>query len=537
MSRACPSGMLARPRQGGHRISDPSTRLHATCFSWRPTTHRRWNPADGGRVLPATGRQDRQEITHVPRRRAGAVRRDRRPRPQEVVLRPVPDRGAGRLDVPVIGVALSDWTTTRFREHAQAAVHASDDGHGCRVVDRLGARLSLVSGDYSDAATFQELARRLREGDVRSPVVYLAIPPSLFPTVIAGLASVGLHDTVAGGRREAVRPRPRVRAGGSTPVLHEHFDERAIFRIDHYLGKESVEDLLVFRFANTLPRADLEPQLRRQRAGHDGRDVRGRGARARSTTSVGAMRDVVQNHLLQVVALLAMEPPVGPDADACGTRRSRSCGRCARSTRPTLVRGQYDGYLDEPGVAPDSDRRDVRRLRLEIDSWRWSGVPFYVRAGKGLDDRRRSRQWSSCRSRRGCCSPTPARRGRTPNLIRFRLGPHDGVTVTVQAKTPGPGARDPGDRSRRRLRRTPRRPAGGLRAAAGRRPRGQPPPVRPPGRGRERLARRAARPDEPGPIHTYERGSWGPAEADDLLGGDHWHAPLDGAVDSTIEAR
>jgi glucose-6-phosphate 1-dehydrogenase len=427
-----------------------------------------------------------------------------------------------QLQVPVIGVARSDWTDKAFRQHAHDAIIAALPDAAAAVIERLLKRLDLIQGDYADPATWQTLERTLTKHKSVCAVYYMAIPPSMFPTVAQSLASVGLNQR---GRIVVEKPfgRDLHSARELTATLHSVFPEERIFRIDHYLGKESVEDLLVFRFSNTL----LEPVWNRnyvrsvQITMSETIGVEGRGS---FYDSVGAIRDILQNHLLQVLALVAMEPPVGPDSGYLQDEKAKVFAAMKPMSSASMVRGQYVGYRDEDGVATDSATETFVAAKLEIDSWRWAGVPWYVRCGKALTAAATDvvvelkDPPSLLFDEAG--GPTPMR-----NLIRLRLGKHDGVTFTLQAKTPGQHL----DSENVDI-------AVDFAAALGERQEayerllddalaGQP----------RRFARqdvveqtwRVVQPalDSPGPVHPYFRGAWGPAEADRILDGDTWFSP------------
>ena len=372
----------------------------------------------------------------------------------------------GRLHVPVIGVARSDWSDAGFRQHAHDSILATRPDAMAAVIDSLCARLDLVAGDYADIATFQTLAETLDRHHSTNAVFYFAIPPSAFPLVIESLETVGLTKR---GRVVVEKPfgRDLASARELNATLHKSFPEERIFRIDHYLGKESVEDLMVFRFSNVL----LEPVWKRnyvrsvQVTMAETIGVEGRGS---FYDSVGAMRDVVQNHLLQVVALLAMEPPVGPEADFLQDEKAKVFAATESICSSDVVRGQYVGYLDEEGVAPGSTTETFVAARLR-DRLVAVGRRAVLRPG------RQGARPVRHRGRRRVQRPSPpaVRRGRRahaapePGALPARQGRRRDLHVAGQV--PGPAHGQRGREPHGRLRGRPGRAAGRLRAAPGRR--------------------------------------------------------------------
>ena len=341
----------------------------------------------------------------------------------------------GRLHMPIIGVADSEWTDDDLRYRAREAV-AEHYGDGAEdvdagILDELCERLRFISGDYADRWTWRQLAELTV--DAKVPVAFLAVPPALFDAVVKGMADIDLAE-----RARVVVEKPFGRdltsARELNHTLHLYLDESQLYRIDHFLGKEPVQNLMVFRFANSL----LESVWNRNHVESvtvtmaESFGLEGRG---RFYDGVGAIRDVVQNHLLQIVALLTMEPPASKNQHAFLDEKVKVF-RAMRPLDPAnVVRGQVEGYRMEPGVAPDSDTETFAAMKLEIDSWRWSGVPFYIRAGKALARTVTEAVVEFKQPPRMLFSeedhlPDPGR-------LRFRMKPDDMITLTMQAKVPG----------------------------------------------------------------------------------------------------
>jgi glucose-6-phosphate 1-dehydrogenase len=423
------------------------------------------------------------------------------------------------LDCPMVGVAVEDWTTDKLREHARRCIEGTGEALDDEVFDRFAERLSYVQGDLSDAATYGRVADAIK--GTGSPVFYLEIPPSLFGTVVQGLSDAGLTKTA---RVVVEKPfgHDLASAVELAAELHRYIDESQLYRIDHYLGKLGLVEILHLRFMNSM----LQPVWDRNHlecvqitmAESFGVEERGR-----FYDPVGALRDVVVNHLMQVVAASAMEAPARKDAQTMKDAQVALFRAVAEADLAHYVRGQYDGYRKTADVAPDSTTETYAALRLDIENWRWAGVPFFLRTGKHLPITQTELRLVFKHPPRLGFSALG--RDAEPNQIVVRLDPSTGIRLVVEAhRSDAPGAEpitlDMEFASQGGEGPTPYEVLLHAAMIGDSTPFTRQDAVEETWRVMQPLL------DAPPLVHPYAQGSWGPEAADELVAGHgRWHEP------------